>query len=194
MRCINRLLALLSVVLITACSDNQQKKVPVFEDGYDESADTLSDYPDDESTYDDESSWTEGGGGVVAIPYKEEGGVKTVSVQINDAIGVDMIVDTGCSGATISLSEARYLAEKGALTSADILGTEKSQIADGSIVEDTKIVIRKLVIGGKLTATNVEATVSNSTKAPLLLGNEVLNRVRSISIDNESHEILFLLY
>lgn len=135
-----------------------------------------------------------GNGEVIAVPYRMEGGVKKVNVTINDVIGVDMIVDTGCSGALISLSEARYLAEKGALTSDDILGTTQSQIADGSIVENGVVLLRKVSIGGKITATDVTATVSENLNAPLLLGNEVLDRVKSISIDNEGQQILFEMY
>lgn len=131
---------------------------------------------------------------IVAIPFNVKNGVKTVSVTINDVIGVDMIVDTGCSGALISVSEARYLAEKGALTIDDLLGAENTVIADGSIVENMVVHLKKLSIGGKLTATDVTATVSNNIQAPLLLGNEVLNRVKSIAIDNEKRQILFQLY
>lgn len=131
---------------------------------------------------------------IVAIPFNVKNGVKTVPVTINDVIGVDMIVDTGCSGALISVSEARYLAEKGALTIDDLLGAENIVIADGSIVENMVVHLKKLSIGGKLTATDVTATVSNNIQAPLLLGNEVLNRVKSIAIDNEKRQILFQLY
>lgn len=131
---------------------------------------------------------------IVAIPFNVKNGVKTVPVTINDVIGVDMIVDTGCSGALISVSEARYLAEKGALTIDDLLGAENIVIADGSIVENMVVHLKKLSIGGKLIATDVTATVSNNIQAPLLLGNEVLNRVKSIAIDNEKRQILFQLY
>lgn len=131
---------------------------------------------------------------IVAIPFKVKNGVKMVSVTINDVIGVDMIVDTGCSGALISQSEARYLAEKGALTIDDVVGSGKSVIADGSIVENTVVHLNKLTIGGRLTATDVTATVSNNIQAPLLLGNEVFNRVKAIAIDNEKQLILFQLY
>ena len=71
-------------------------------------------------------------GELTEVPYKEAGGVKFVHVKVN-GVGWDMIFDTGCSGTLLSLSEARYLAEKGLLLESDILGTAQSQIADGSI-------------------------------------------------------------
>ena len=67
-----------------SCGNNSEKNkaVPVFEDFTDDS-------------FDDETD-------VVAIPFIVQDGVKLVDVEINDAINVKMIVDTGCSGALIS--------------------------------------------------------------------------------------------
>lgn len=172
------------VFICFSCGKDKERRAAVFEDT--ETSDVNFEEPSDIEEVELEDD-------VVSIPFKEQGGVKTVEVNINDAIGVDMIVDTGCSGALISLSEARYLAEKGALSPDDIIGSSKSMIADGSIVENTVVVLRKLTIGGKLEATDVEATVSENISAPLLLGNEVLGRVKSISIDNDNKCILFKL-
>lgn len=172
------------ILLCSSCGKDKERRVAVFED--DETTEMkFEETPTLETTIEEDD--------VVSIPYKEVGGVKTVEVNINDVIGVDMIIDTGCSGALISLSEARYLAEKGGLASDDIVGSSQAVIADGSIVENTVVILRKITIGGKLEATDVEATVSNSISAPLLLGNEVLGRVKSISIDNDNKCILFKL-
>ena len=134
-------------------------------------------------------------GELVEVPYREAGGVKYVHVKVN-GVGWDMIFDTGCSGTLLSLSEARYLAEKGLLTEKDILGTTHSQIADGSIVENMVVNLSKVSImaNGDLTIDcyNVVATVSNNIEAPLLLGNEVLDKVAyDYTIDNTINVILF---
>jgi len=156
-----------------SCSNNSgnTKAVPVFED-----------YTED--SFFDETD-------IVTVPFIVQDGVKMVDVEINDAINVKMIVDTGCSGALISLSEARYLAEIGSLTEKDIIGEGKSMVADGRIVVNAMVRLRKMTIGGLLTASGVTATVSDNISAPLLLGNEVLDRVKSIVIDNEENQILF---
>lgn len=179
------------------CSSNQDKRVAVF-DSIDTYNDTLLSYDDygDTSYYDNDNFYTpdKDPNNIVAIPFSVIGGVKTLPVTINGIINVDMIVDTGCSGCLISLSEARYLFEKGQLTDDDFIGIGQSTIADGSIVENMVVRIKKIEIGGKLQASNIAATVSRNVAAPLLLGNEVLDRVRAISIDNESQCILFNLY
>lgn len=134
-------------------------------------------------------------GELTEVPYRETGGVKFVHVKVN-GVGWDMIFDTGCSGTLLSLSEARYLAEKGLLVEDDILGTTHSQIADGSIVENMVVNLRKVSIianeGVTIDCYNVPATVSNNIEAPLLLGNEVLDEVAyDYTIDNTRNVISF---
>ena len=129
------------------------------------------------------------------VPFREAGGVKFVHVKVN-GVGWDMIFDTGCSGTLLSLSEARYLAEKGLLLREDIIGTTHSQIADGSIIENMVVNLRKVSIitseGGTIDCYNVNATVSNNIDAPLLLGNEVLDEVAyDYTIDNTRNIISF---
>ncbi len=134
-------------------------------------------------------------GELTEVPYKEAGGVKFVHVKVN-GVGWDMIFDTGCSGTLLSLSEARYLAEKGLLLESDILGTAQSQIADGSIVENMVVNLRKVSIiasgGETIDCYNVNATVSSNIDAPLLLGNTVLDEVAyDYTIDNTRKVISF---
>lgn len=129
------------------------------------------------------------------VPYREAGGVKFVHVKVN-GVGWDMIFDTGCSGTLLSLSEARYLVEKGLLVEDDRLGYAHSQIADGSIVENMVVNLRKVSIiandGETIDCYDVRATVSNNIEAPLLLGNEVLDKVAyDYTIDNARKVISF---
>ena len=136
-------------------------------------------------------------GTLTEVPYKEVAGVKFVHVKVN-GVGWDMIFDTGCSGTLLSLSEARYLAEKGLLVEDDVLGTSHSQIADGSIVENMVVNLRKVSIvangGTTIDCYNVSATVSNNIDAPLLLGNIVLDEVAyDYTIDNIRNVISFNL-
>lgn len=128
----------------------------------------------------------------IVVPYREEGGVKIIAVKVN-GIGLDMIFDTGCSNTLISIAEANYLYLKGLLTDEDILGTTHSIIADGSIVENAVVNLDEVIIADKIICSNVQATVSNNMSAPLLLGNEVLNRAASYTIDNINKAILFKL-
>lgn len=129
----------------------------------------------------------------IRVPFKEKSGTKTVEVKINGVICTDMVFDSGCSGSTISLKEANYLVSIGKITQDDYLGETHVLIADGSIVENMVFNIKSLIIGDKLECKNVVVTVSANEDAPLLLGNEVLNRVASYMVDNKSKEVVFIL-
>ena len=128
---------------------------------------------------------------VISVPFNERNGVKFVEVKLNNSIGVDMILDSGCSGATISISEAEYLYNKGVLTDDDLVGAQNSTYADGRMELNQVVNLRELSIGGKITCQNVKATIIENPQVPLLLGNDVLNRVSSYEVDNQDQVIKF---
>lgn len=163
------------LILLSSCKKERTK--PAF-------------YDNDTSSIED--SGINYSGEIVSVPYREEAGVKIVAVKIN-GLGVDMIFDTGCSDATISLAEANYLYQKGKLTKEDIIDTSRAQYADGSISENIVVNLREVIIDNKLICHNVRATVMNNVGAPLLLGNEILDRAESFTIDQSSHSIQFKL-
>ncbi len=165
-----------------------EKKRPIFYDGSTDSyADTAEYSYENYSEYAEMSSTD-----IISIPFTERGGVKFVKVSVN-GFGFEMIFDTGCSGTLISVAETNYLYQKGYLTLDDILGLSHAQIADGSIVENMVINLKEVIIDGKIICPDVTATVSANTNVPLLLGNEVLNRVAAYSVDNENKIINFKL-
>ena len=139
----------------------------------------------------EESLYAQSGDEII-VPFRNENGVKYVAVKVN-GVGFEMIFDTGCSGALISVAEANYLYQKGKLTQDDILGTAQSQIADGSVVENMVVNLKEVVINDQILCPNVKATVSANINAPLLLGNEILDRLATIKIDNENETLNFKL-
>ena len=132
-------------------------------------------------------------GDIVAVPFIESNGVKYIEVELNRTFTVRMILDSGCSGALISVAEAQHLYSKGVLTDEDFVGKSKSMIADGSVVENMVVNLREVIIGGKIICPNVQATVSSNAQVPLLLGNEILNRTASYTVDNQNKTINFKL-
>lgn len=166
------------VVLFASCGN--EKKKPVYVDV--EEADNETGVMET----------TMRSGEEIIVPFREENSVKYVQVQVN-GVGFEMVFDTGCSGTLISLAEANYLYQKGKLVNEDLLGTAHSTIADGSVVENMVVNLKQVVIGDKISCPNVQATVSNNMNAPLLLGNEVLNRLATITIDNENKVLNFKL-
>ena len=177
MNTIKLILGLLVITTLISCSGD--KKKPIYVD------------TDNVSEETENSSYAQNGDEVV-VPFRNENGVKYVQVKVN-GVGFEMIFDTGCSGALISVAEANYLYQKGYLTQDDIIGVTQSQIADGSIVENMVINLKEVIIDGKIRCTDVTATVSSNNNAPLLLGNEVLNRVAAYAVDNENKTINFKL-
>lgn len=170
--------------MMISCSG--EKKEPVFY----EAGEEINSYEEEEisSSYEEMADDSN----IISVPYREQGGVKFVNVSVNGFV-FEMIFDTGCSGTLISVAEANYLYQKGYLTTDDFLGFSKSQIADGSIVENMIVNLKEVIIDGQIYCENVVATVSANNKAPLLLGNEVLNRAAAYAVDNENQVIIFKL-
>ena len=171
----NKLLLVLSLMIVLlSCSSEKRKPIYV-----------------DFDTDDEEYHYARSGDDII-VPFRNDNGVKYVAVKVN-GVGFDMIFDTGCSVTLISVAEANYLFQKGKLTEEDFLGVVQSQIADGSIVEDMVVNLKEVIINDQILCPNVKATVSSSIDAPLLLGNEILDRLATITIDNENETLNFKL-
>ncbi len=169
-------LLMLSLIISMISSCHEEKKKAVFYDTESEATTDATDSNDD----------------VIIVPFEEIGGVKYVNVKVN-GIGFEMIFDTGASTTLISLAEARYLWDKNLLTQDDIIKREQYTVADGSICDGLIVNLKEVVIDDQIVCRNVLAYVSNTTKSPLLLGNEAIDRVASFSIDNEAKTINFKL-
>ena len=168
-------LSIAITILMCSCG-GEKSKVPVYIDM-------------DDST--EENSFAQSGDEII-VPFRNDNGVKYVDVKVN-GVGFEMIFDTGCSGALISVAEANYLYQKGKLTRDDIIGVSQSVIADGSVVEDMVVNLKEVIINGQILCPDVTATVSKNINAPLLLGNEILDRVATITIDNNQDALIFKL-
>lgn len=159
----NLILILLAIVLLSSCGD---RKPPV-----DLGQKTTTD--------------------VVRIPYTEKNGAMHITIKIND-VPMDATYDTGFNGGIhMSLLELQTLIKNGEFSEADVIGVSTSQIADGSIVENGHIMLRKVEVGGS-EQTNVEATVSPNASAPVLFGTGMhFGEYTHMEIDKEKKEIIF---
>ncbi len=84
--------------------------------------------------------------------------------------------------------------KNGKLTEEDVLGVSYSCIADGSIVQNGTINIKEIRIGTgdeEIVLHNKTATVALNQVAPILLGNEVLDELASVEVNNVSKAINF---
>lgn len=122
--------------------------------------------------------------GQSVIQLEKDGGVFKVPCVVN-GLKLKLIFDTGASNVCISQSVALMMLENDYLSANDIKGTAQSQVADGRIVDHTKINLRKIQIGDKV-LTNIEAVVIHGQTAPLLLGQSALKRLGRYSISGEN--------
>lgn len=115
-------------------------------------------------------------------------GVYEVPCSIN-GLSLKFIFDTGASDVSISSVEASFMLKNGYLTKEDIKGKEYYSTATGEIHEGTRIRLREIKIGDAVLK-NVEASVVQNQQAPLLLGQSVLERFGTITIDNINSKLL----
>ena len=119
----------------------------------------------------------------VRIHMEKEAGVYKVPCQIN-GLKMKFIFDTGAANVSISSTYAEMMLENGYLVESDFKGTTQSILADGSVVDNVVVNLRKVEIGGQ-TIENVTALVVPSQNAPLLLGQSVIQRLGKVSIDGD---------
>ena len=120
--------------------------------------------------------------GQVVVPMERlENGLYLIPCKVN-GVPMKFIFDTGASTVNISMTEALFLFKNGHIQESDIKGTSHAQIANGEIVENTRILLHKIDIGG-IELNDVDATVSHNLNAPLLLGQSAINKLGTIQLD-----------
>ena len=130
-----------------------------------------------------------GTGKKTILKMENDNGVKYVWIEIN-GLKLKFIFDTGASSICISSSEASVLYRQGTLQKSDILDIQYFQDATGTISAGTRINLKTVKIGDR-TLNNINATVIDNSKAPLLLGQTAFEKFGKISIDNNKGEITF---
>lgn len=119
---------------------------------------------------------------IVEVPFVREAGICKVKCEIN-GLPLHFYFDTGAADVTISDVEAQFMFKNDYLAPSDVKGNALYGTADGSVVEGTVIILRKIDFGG-LELSNIKASVVHNQKAPLLLGQSVLGKLGKIEIDN----------
>ena len=126
----------------------------------------------------------------VVLTMQKEGGVYTIPCKVNGK-PLKFIFDTGASDVLLSLSEAVELFNKGLITKDDFFGIAYYKDASGRISEGLKVNIKSLQVGS-ITLSNVEASISSSINAPLLLGNSALSKIGKIIFDPTNSSLTIL--
>ncbi len=122
-------------------------------------------------------------GTITEVAFKRhQGGTFEIPCEVN-GLPLQMLFDTGASSVTLSSVEANFMLKNDYLSAKDLGGKEYYRIADGGITEGTLVTLRQVKIGD-FVLKNVKASVVTSQKAPLLLGQSVMERFGTITIDN----------
>lgn len=119
---------------------------------------------------------------------QKDGGVYKIPCVVN-GLKLKFIFDTGASNVCISLSEANLMLDNGYLDKKDIIGKGQAQIADGSIIDNTRIILREIKIND-LILKDVEAVVVHELTAPLLLGQSAIEKLGKIQIEGDEMIVL----
>ena len=114
------------------------------------------------------------------IIMKKMNGIFKIPCKIQD-VEMEFILDTGASDVSISLTEALFLIKNGNISKYNLLGYSEAQLANGDIIENTKLLIDNLKIGN-VELENIKATIVHNSNAPLLLGQSVLKKLGKIDI------------
>jgi aspartyl protease family protein len=122
------------------------------------------------------------------IPLSARGSVPSVSVQINGALALSFIIDTGASQVAIPEDVALTLMRTGTITESDFVGSAQFTLADGSMVEKQQVNLRSLKLGSR-TIHNVRASIG-SVKSPLLLGQTALRQLEPWRVDSTSNHLV----
>ena len=122
------------------------------------------------------------------VQMVKEGGTYTVPVLINDVLPLHFVVDSGAADVTIPADVAMTLMRTGTITESDFIGSQKYQLADGSVIDSKQFIIRSLKVGDQ-TVENVLGSIGDA-KGSLLLGQSFLEKFKSWSMDNASHELV----
>jgi predicted aspartyl protease len=122
------------------------------------------------------------------IVMVKSGGTYVVPVLINGALPLHFTVDSGAADVSIPSDVVSTLIRMGAIVDGDFTGSQKYELADGSIVNSRTFRIRSLKVGDRIVQ-NIRGSVAGPSGS-LLLGQSFLEKFKSWSMDNTKHELV----
>jgi clan AA aspartic protease (TIGR02281 family) len=122
------------------------------------------------------------------VQLKLNDDVLVVPVEINGAMTLDFMIDSGASDVTIPADVFSTLKRTGTINESDVAGRRTYVLADGSRAESAFFTIKSLRIQN-IILNDVTGSVGPS-QGPLLLGQSFLQRFKSWSIDNTKRELV----
>lgn len=115
------------------------------------------------------------------IKLEKEGNVYKTACLVN-GLKMKLYISTGSNDVSLSVVEARFMLKNGYLSKSDFSSKEYFEMADGDIVEGTKVIIKTIDIGG-IILRNVKATVLHAYDGPVCMGQTALQRLGKVTFD-----------
>jgi clan AA aspartic protease (TIGR02281 family) len=122
------------------------------------------------------------------IQLERQGGTYTVPVQINGAMTLPFMLDTGSSAVAIPEDVFLTLTRTGTVNMSDFVGSGTVVLADGSEQASRRYVLHEVRVGDHVVK-NVIASVI-SVKGDPLLGQSFLSKLPGWSIDNQKQVLV----
>jgi predicted aspartyl protease len=118
-----------------------------------------------------------------AVALTASGSTLLVPVTIDNVVQARFVLDSGASDVSVPEDIVQFLLVTGTLRSTDLLGHQTYRLADGSIVSAPTFRIRSVRVGNRIVE-NVTGSIAVGQRN-FLLGQSLLSRFRSWSVDNE---------
>ena len=124
----------------------------------------------------------------IAVDMVSEDGVLKVPIQINGAISLKFVVDSGATFVQIPKEVFLTLVRADTIKEGDYLPGATLILADGRTVKSDKFILRSIKVG-ETTFTDVEASIGG-VNAELLLGQSFLKKFGEWKIDNKKAKLI----
>lgn len=130
---------------------------------------------------------------LVRVPMVRKGGSTfSVPVCISTVCGFPFLLDSGASDVSVSPMVFKAMVKDGLVTRDDVIDVRNYATASGQSIEGLRFRMPALTVGG-ITVRGVVGSVSPGTPdGMLLLGQSFLQKFRTWSIDNVTHELVLV--
>lgn len=117
-----------------------------------------------------------------------QSGLYEVKARLNDTFYIDLLIDTGAGNCQITADLLLTLFRTGTLDDTDFIENKLFILADGSLVENERVLLREIKIGNTIIY-NVETIVAFDLFAPLILGQNALAKLGKLEFDFKNHQL-----
>ena len=120
---------------------------------------------------------------------KGEGKSLTLPCVVND-FNIDITLDEQDRGLYFSVDETLELLKSGAISKTDFSGDADKILANGTVQDKAVFVVAEIRLANK-SIFDVEATVSQKVKVPVMMGESILKKFGAYTLDREKKQLIF---